>query len=68
MLFPVIVRTAARLSVSNRSSTIISGSKWTNANAASVSFFVAYLLDIAVQRKQNTRDVHYTIAFFAQLS
>lgn len=48
ILFPLIVRAAVRLSVSNKS-VIASWSKWTNDNAASVSFFVAYLLDIALQ-------------------
>lgn len=55
-LFPVIVRTALRLSASDTSSIAI-GSKWINKNAASVSFFVAYLLDIAVQRKSKSRSV-----------
>ena len=49
-LFPLIVRTAVSISASNQS-TIANGSKWVQQNAASVSFFVAYLLDIAVQRK-----------------
>jgi len=43
-LFPIIINTASRFSVSNVS-------KWMIQNAASVSFFVAYLLDIAIQRK-----------------
>ena len=39
------------LPVVKHMSSIIVGSKWIDKNAASVSFFVAYLLDIAVQRK-----------------
>ena len=43
-LYPLITNTASRLTVSNVS-------KWMIQNAASLSFFVAYLLDIAIQRK-----------------
>mmetsp|Transcript_22466 Transcript_22466/g.42431 ORF Transcript_22466/g.42431 Transcript_22466/m.42431 type:complete len:129 (+) Transcript_22466:137-523(+) len=53
MLFPVILRVASRLSVSTDRSVIVSGSKWMKENAASVSFFVAYLLDIALQHFLN---------------
>mmetsp|Transcript_13491 Transcript_13491/g.28948 ORF Transcript_13491/g.28948 Transcript_13491/m.28948 type:complete len:239 (-) Transcript_13491:3716-4432(-) len=53
ILFPVILRVASRLSVSTDKSVIVSGSKWTKKNAASVSFFVAYLLDIALQHFLN---------------
>mmetsp|Transcript_4557 Transcript_4557/g.10302 ORF Transcript_4557/g.10302 Transcript_4557/m.10302 type:complete len:221 (-) Transcript_4557:1829-2491(-) len=53
ILFPVIVRAAVRLSTSDRSAIVVSGSTWINENAASVSFFVAYLLDIAVQHLLN---------------
>jgi len=52
ILFPLVVRTAFRLSASNKSSVVI-WSKWINKNAASVSFFVAYLLDIALQHFLN---------------
>jgi hypothetical protein len=50
VLLPVIEHTAIRSSASNNRSICV-GSRWINKNAASVSFFVAYLLDIAVQRK-----------------
>ena len=46
ILFPVIMNAASKLSASNIS-------KWISQNAASVSFFVAYLLDIAVQHLLN---------------
>lgn len=52
ILFPVIVRAAVKLSLSNKSA-IVSWSKWINENAVSVSFFVAYLLDIALQHFLN---------------
>ena len=50
VLFPLVVRAALRFSASNRS-TVVSVARRVNDNAASVSFFVAYLLDIGVQRK-----------------
>ena len=50
-LFPLIVQATGRLSTST---TI----KWIHQNAASVSFFVAYLLDIAVQRKYLVLSTH----------
>ena len=50
VLLPVIEHTANRSSASNNRA-IVLGSRWINDNAASVSFFVAYLLDISVQRK-----------------
>jgi hypothetical protein len=50
VLLPVIQHTANRSSASSNGAIVV-GSKWINDNAASVSFFVAYLLDIAVQRK-----------------
>lgn len=50
-LFPLIVQATGRLSTST---TI----KWIHQNAASVSFFVAYLLDIAVQRKYLVHSTH----------
>ena len=43
-LYPIITNVGSRLTVSNIS-------KWMIQNAASLSFFVAYLLDIAIQRK-----------------
>jgi len=64
MLFPLIVRTttaSVRLkrtvaSMPNNKFVLIGGgvSTWINNNAASVSFFVAYLLDIAIQREFNS--------------
>jgi hypothetical protein len=53
VLFPVIEHTASQLSSTKSTNhrVIVVGSKWITNNAASVSFFVAYLLDIAVQRK-----------------
>eukprot|EP00584_Thalassiosira_punctigera_P007870 CAMPEP_0172535824 /NCGR_PEP_ID=MMETSP1067-20121228/7662_1 /TAXON_ID=265564 ORGANISM="Thalassiosira punctigera, Strain Tpunct2005C2" /NCGR_SAMPLE_ID=MMETSP1067 /ASSEMBLY_ACC=CAM_ASM_000444 /LENGTH=210 /DNA_ID=CAMNT_0013320779 /DNA_START=80 /DNA_END=709 /DNA_ORIENTATION=+ len=53
MLLPTVVRAASTLSVSDRSAVIISWSRWTKDNAASVSFFLAYLLDIALQHFLN---------------
>ena len=50
LLLPVIKHTAIRSSASDFSPIVV-GSKWISKNAASVSFFVAYLLDIAVQRE-----------------
>jgi len=51
VLLPVIEHTSNRSSASNNRAVVL-GSKWISDNAASVSFFVAYLLDIAVQRKR----------------
>ncbi len=60
MLFPLIVRTTSSVRLkrtmasmpNNKFILIGSGaSTWINNNAASVSFFVAYLLDIAIQRE-----------------
>ena len=53
VLFPVIEHTASQLSSTKSTNhrVIVDGSKWITNNAASVSFFVAYLLDIALQRK-----------------
>ena len=60
MLFPLIVRTTSSVrlkrtvaSMPNNKFILIGGgaSTWINNNAASVSFFVAYLLDIAIQRE-----------------
>ena len=50
-LFPLIVQATGRLSTSTPI-------KWIHQNAASVSFFVAYLLDIAVQRKYLVHSTH----------
>mmetsp|Transcript_15537 Transcript_15537/g.37269 ORF Transcript_15537/g.37269 Transcript_15537/m.37269 type:complete len:241 (-) Transcript_15537:3399-4121(-) len=52
VFFPVVLRTAVRLSASNRSD-VARWSKWIHDNAGSVSFFVAYLLDISVQHLLN---------------
>ena len=50
VLLPLIEHTSNRSSACNNRA-IALGSKWISDNAVSVSFFVAYLLDIAVQRK-----------------
>lgn len=70
MLFPLILRTAAEFSSNNKSS-IADISKWIHQHAASVSFFVAYLIDIAIQHFLNawlvfgihtisTRDLYFS--------
>lgn len=51
MLLPLIAHTAGVLSSESKKGMVISWSKWVGRNAASVSFFVAYLLDIALMRK-----------------
>ncbi|KAL7480526.1 hypothetical protein ACHAW6_012034 [Cyclotella cf. meneghiniana] len=45
LLLPIIVKCAD----SGKSATVSAASKWISRNAESVSFFVAYLLDIIVQ-------------------
>jgi hypothetical protein len=47
LLLPIIVKCA----YSGKSATVSAASKWIRRNAESVSFFVAYMLDIIVQRK-----------------
>ena len=49
-LFPVILRATVSLSASNTPS-VVKWSKLISKNAASASFFVAYLIDIALMRK-----------------
>ena len=69
MLFPLIVRTTSSVrlkrivtSMPNNKFFLVGGnaSTWINNNAASVSFFVAYLLDIAVQRELRHMMPHIT--------
>ena len=69
MLFPLIVRTTSSVrlkrivtSMPNNKFFLVGGnaSTWINNNAASVSFFVAYLLDIAVQRELRHMMSHIT--------
>lgn len=54
LLLPIIVKCAD----SGKSATVSAASKWIRRNAESVSFFVAYLLDIIAQRKS------FGISFF----
>ena len=55
LLFPLVVRLAVEKSSSSQSTRRAFGNiiKWIGDNAASVSFFVAYLLDIFVQHFLN---------------